>query len=359
MNESEDLTIKKVQELMKNGFQLIGKEIHLGKIGEKIVLNFARGNDEKTLEFKNYSVEFMRYISHIVFIHDEKYNLKTVFMDPNKYWGRTAFPTKWEGAKICISGYVFTDFEINFFKDKIKKGRGYISRLSFDMSLKSSEENRDFLFIDYREPLEFYLNEELKFTGYITVLSYSKSLSFVRVYCEDFSCLLDYQIINANFKLSKEHGGDLIALLCDLTELSYIEKSIDGFDPNEREFELIIQIQGLDIKDDLEIGKCLITSKLMETSFLRENAYINSNLRYARLNLFQNNFYDALNNGLKLIRGAISLINFRLKIPTYLKGYHYGNQKCEASIGNSIYCKDIKNKTEIIFQYPWIKSPNF
>jgi len=40
MNESEDLMIKKVQELMKNGFQLIGKEIHLGKIGEKIILNF-------------------------------------------------------------------------------------------------------------------------------------------------------------------------------------------------------------------------------------------------------------------------------------------------------------------------------
>jgi hypothetical protein len=57
---------------------------------------FARGNEERTMEFKNCSREFFNFINHLQFIRDTDSRKKLVYIDSNEYWRQAVMAGNFE-----------------------------------------------------------------------------------------------------------------------------------------------------------------------------------------------------------------------------------------------------------------------
>jgi len=344
----KDESIKKIYALYKKGFKIIEKRLQMEKNQDKYTIILAKGNEVKELEVSEVSDEFSYFWAQIQFVYDKNLRRIATLIEPNKYWSRTVIPQKIDDALIEISGYTFTKFEIL----DLPKEKTQNPLFRFNISL-ADEKNKKFLKVDFREPLSFYIENQLIFKGYITTLM--KGYDLLEVICQGLSGELIADKINISIRSKKERYLEFMAFLLDYFEKPY---HIDGLDTEERGYDVIIPIEGLNISDKLQIGDCFILDCLPTNDFLKENNFSQKG-NFAILSLNRVNFYDALIDGIKYIQGAIDLINFRIKIPTFLGYYHYFDQRVNIKLRNIAYIKDKKHEIELITKLPLNRTPEY
>ncbi|MBA7666967.1 hypothetical protein ES703_75052 [subsurface metagenome] len=215
------------------------------------------------------------------------------------------------------------------------------------------EKNKDFLKADFREPLSLYKEDKLIFRGYIITLM--KGYNFLEVICQGLSGELIADKINISIRTKNERYLEFMAFLLDYFEKPY---HIDGLDNEKRLFDIIIPIVGFNITDKLEIGDCNIRDQVPLNEFLKEQNFPQQG-NFAYLSLNRVGFYEALIDGIKYIQGAIDLINFKIKIPTFLGHYHYFDQRANVKIGDIVYIIDRKHTIELIFILPINQTPEY
>ncbi len=335
-----DPSVKESEELIKEGFQLIKIRYH--DDGKLITtLEYIKGDEKKVLEVKSCSEEFLDYV--------------------NSFWGHAKIPiNSLKNAKIEISGFIFTNFKITNFEQGYRKRQIY-TKFSFEIDLITSDENKDFLNIDYRDLIYLYIDDELKFSGYITIAKYLiPSYESFSVLCEDRSCKFDTEIINAEITIKKGiNSGDFIGFICRLSDVDIKPNSIINFHSEKREFELIIPVQGLSITNELQLGKCLISSKTPEIPIIKKSSSFNRFNNFAHLKIGRENYYEALMDGLKVIHTVVNFLSFRIKIPTFFESYDFRDQRSLVKLADIIYLKDSKHESELIIHLPWLKPRGF
>ena len=207
--------------------------------------------------------------------------------------------------------------------------------------------------VDFRESLSCYKQDKLIFKGYIITIM--KGFNYLQVNCQGLSGELIIDQINISIKSKNERSLEFMAFLLDYFEKPY---QIEGLDTEEREYDIIIPINGINISDKFGIGACNILNSLPKNEFFKEKNFPQKG-NFAYLTLNSVSFYDALINGLKYIQGAINLINFRIKIPTFLKYYHHFDQRSNIKIGDIIYIIDKNHEIELIFILPINQAPEY
>ncbi len=344
----KDESIKKIHDLYMVGFKIIGKEFTFQKNQEIRKITLARGNEKRELKFSESSNEIPSFWSQIQFVYDKNLRRIATLIEPNKYWSNTIIPQKFEDVLIKISGYSFTEFEIlTLPKENVQN-----PLLRFIISLEN-EKNKIFLNVDFREPLSFYIKNKLMFTGYITTLM--KGFNNLNIVCQGLSGEFIADKINVEIKTKNNRYKEFMALILDNLEIPH---HITGLDTKERSYDIIMPIIGLNISDKLRIGDCHIINKLPENEFLNKKSFPQKG-NFACLTLDRDSFYNALVDGMKFLQGAIDLINYRIKIPTFLGYYHYFDQRVNVKLGETVYLIDKKHKIELIIFLPITQSPDY
>ncbi|HEC38736.1 hypothetical protein LCGC14_1333390 [marine sediment metagenome] len=344
----KDESIKKIYDLYTKGFKIIGKQYSSNNKQEIRKTFFAKGDERRELVFSEATKEFSSFWAHIQFVYDKNLRRIPTLIEPNKYWSNSVIPQKFDDIIIEISGFSFSELLILTLPKKNVQN----PLLRFTISLEN-EKNKNFLNIDFREPLRFYKKNELIFTGYITTLM--KGFNTLNIICQGLSGEFIADKINIKIKAKKNRHLEFMAFLLDNSEMPH---HISGLDTEERLYDIITPIIGLNISDKLKIGDCYITNKLPENEFLVKNSFPNKG-NFACLSLKRNSFYNAFIDGLKFLQGTLDLINYRIKIPTFLGYYHYFDQRVSIKLGEIIYLKDRKHDVELIIYLPINQSPDY
>lgn len=343
-----DKSIKKIYDLYREGFEIISKELHFNRKQTNYKITLAKGNNTKKLEFSEVSREFSYFWAQIQFVYDTNFQRIPTLIEPNKYWKKTVIPQRFDNVLIEISGYSFTEFEILDLPEEKTQNPLFRFEISFVF-----EENKNFFKVDFREPLSFYKEDQLLFKGFIITLM--KGHNHLRVICQGLSGELIADKLNISIQSKNKRYLEFMAFLLDYFEKPY---QIEGLDTEERLFEIIIPLTGLNISDKLKIGDCYIRDTIPMNEFLNEQNFP-ENGNFAYLSLNRASFYDALIDGLKYIKGAIDLVNFKIKIPTFLDSYHYLDQRAEAKLRDFVYLIDKKHETELVFVLPINQVPEY
>lgn len=343
-----DASIKKVYNLYQKGYNIIGKGFEFDKTNSIYTISLAKGNDLINLNFSNFSKDFSRFWAEIQFVYDNNFRRIATLIEPNEYWGRIIEPKKIKDFFVKISGFIFNKVEILDLPEK--KSKNPLFR--FILSLKELE-NKNFLKVDFREPLVCYLNDEIIFSGYIaTIMKRYKSLEVI---CHGMLGDIMFDKINIAIKSKKKRFLEVLAFLLDYFEKAY---QISGLDTELRNFEILIPIFGINLSDKLKLGDCYIIEKPPNNEFLfRSNFPTDKN--YAFLNIKRKSFFDAFTDGLRYIDAAINLINYRIKIPSFLNYYHHIDQRVNVHTGDIIYIIDKKYDTELAINLPLNQKPEF
>ncbi len=132
-----------------------------------------------------------------------------------------------------------------------------------------------------------------------------------------------------------------------------------NFHPEKREFELIIPLQGLNITNKLQLGKCLISSKTPEIPIIKNSSSFIRFNNYVHLKIKGESYYEAFIDGLKVVETLVNLLSFRIKLPTFFESYDFRDQRSFVKVADILYLKDIKYDSELIIHLPWLKPTDF
>jgi len=354
----EDPDIRKIQDLLNDGYKITEKRFSHKNGLTTDELDFAKGNKTTKLTFRNPSKELSKYISSIQFAFDQNYRRIAIFVDPNEFYSDRNIlrPGKLENSYIEIGGGKFTEFEFLNLHRQVNTPSRF--RFSLDTSIK---ENHKFFEIDFRLTLKLYISNEIKFQGYIVTFltdGQNKRFNFI---CEDPMGLANLQKIGLiQSPLPKGYGSNVVAFLSDLMGLNYSTKSIQGLDDSQRDFLILVPIQNFDIGDSLDIGSVEITPSISDILFLSDKQIFHQFKSFAKVVVRkQNSIFSAIEIGLKMIESAINIINLRIRFPVFLHEYHYSNPKTAAKPTGFIYLKDVKYNAEIGFKKPWFENLPF
>ena len=351
LSPSDDPNIMQVQDFLKKDYQLVGFHINWNNKVTTISMDFVKGNDKQSKEFSDCSSEFQRYVSCFHYVRDENLRSKLIFIDPGIFYKNAIPPQRNLNGKIEISGYTFTDFFAYPVIHELDKS----SKFTFEIEVGDGK-NQQFELVDYREPLNLFIDNKIAFVGNIFAAAGSPDQKLLRIFCLGISSQLNASRINLELNVKRGCGMDIAALVLDMSQIQY---DIQDLHCNMRNFEVYIPIIGLTLSDRLLIGKVEFIQKLPSFPLLSKSQPFQKKTSYAHISLKCSKLYSALENALKFIQGAISLMNFRIKIPTFLNTYHLEDQNCCLRLGDVIYCQDVEYGTEIILNLPWLISPNF
>lgn len=252
---------------------------------------------------------------------------------------------------IEISGYKFTNFTFRGLTLRVNS----FSYFNFDINLDSCEENKQFLWIDLRNPIKLFINKEVKFNGYIKKIEHHKSSSNnLKVYCEDpFGPIGAPKINSLETQINMQKSGpDLIAFLADIGDFNYSKETIHGLNINKRPFLVTIPINNIVISSKVKLGKCIFHTGT-NSPFIKKSESFNVTEVFGSIIISKRTYYEAITTGRRLIQSAVNILNFRQNIPTIFPEVDYTKVKSGFSINNIIYMNDIANKAQIIVKIPW------
>ncbi len=270
----------------------------------------------------------------------------------------------WKGGfsniEIGVSGYKFTELVSATFIWKLEP---HNQTAAFNFIIDCNiENNKKLVFIDFRERIEVLVNGELRFGGLITSVKPHRSFknSYI-IECEDYSCIFDTEYVIANVGYNKGYLMDTAIFFLDLSSsgVYYTADSIKGIHLKNRKFEIIMPLKGLEITRNFQIGDCLITPKLPEINKIKGNKGFSSHKTFARLNLSRSKFSEAYIDGINLIEGVISFLNYKLKLPIFKEYYELKNNTILVEIGKFISIQDLDNGTIMVMPIPFKKPPLF
>ena len=326
------------QNLINDGF----KATKIQYINEKnftVKIEYSKKQIKKPIEFQNVSKEFIDYINNI--------------------WrfGKVKIESL-NNSIIVISGWSFSDIKLTVYEQEIID-QHIQSKFIFEIDRTKTEENKKFDLIDYREQIKLFIDEEIKFSGYISHITIpDPSAEIYLVHCEGFSSIMKTLKMDTSFKFKKGNSPDIFSLFFNLLELPIDMNSMKGLHNNDRSFLIIIPIRNLKITKPIKLGECRILNKLPEIEILKNSLFITQFDNYACLKLKRTNFFTAFNDGFRTIQNAISLINFRAKLPSFLETYDFFIQNSLISLSDVIFIKDEEQNSEIIIKLPFSKVPN-
>jgi hypothetical protein len=334
----EDPHIIQSQILINDGYK-VTKIQYINKVNLLIKLEYEKKDIKKSIEFQNFSKKFIDYI--------------------NKIWryGKVKIASL-DNSKVIISGWSFSDIKLTIFEQEFID-QHIQSKFIFEINRNKSEENKKFDLIDYREQIRLFIDNETKFSGYISHIDIpDPSSEMYLVHCEGFSCIMKTLKMDTTFKFQKGNSPDILSLFFNLLELPFDANSINGLHNNDRSFLIIIPISNLKITKSIKLGECFILNKLPEIEILKKSSFFTKFDNYACLRLKRTNFYTAFKDGFRTFQNAISLINFRAKLPSFLETYDYFIQNSLISLTDIIFIKDEELNSEIIIKLPFSKVPN-
>jgi len=334
----EDPHINQSQNLLNDGFR-VRKIQYINKTNFIIKVEYVKKNIKESIEFQDLSNKYIDYVNNI--------------------WrfGKVKI-TSLNGSKAIISGWSFSDIILTSFEQE-KINQGIQAKLVFEIDVNSTEENKKFYLIDYREQIRLYINDEIIFSGYISHIHIPDPSSGVyNVHCEGFSCIMNTLKMDATFKFQKGNSPDILSFFFNMLEIPYNMNSISGLHKKNRVFLIIIPIKNLKITKMIKLGECFILNKLPEIKSLTKSTSFTQFDNYACLRLKHTNFYEAFKDGIKSFQNAINLINLRAKIPSFLEIYDYIIQNSLISLADVLFIKDEEFHSEIITKLPFSKAPN-
>ncbi|KKN09840.1 hypothetical protein LCGC14_1042630 [marine sediment metagenome] len=303
----------------------------------------------------HYKIEYIKNNENRI-IEIEEISDKLV-EDVKKLYNIIIFPIQ-NNIDMRISGYNFTDIKLVKYENIIEEKKNR-NKLIFEIDPHSSSINEKFHRVDLRESIEIYTNKELLFSGFITFIRLKKApFKIFHVYCEDKFCILELSRIDDLFYYQKGSMDEIIKLHYDVKGFEILEDDL-VFCTNKRLFRIIIPLRGLNIREKLNLGKCLIVPDLSEIKLAEEFDFLKSFNCFSILDLNRTSFYEAYQDGTKMIRNAINLLNFRIKIPNYFDGYDYYDQNSAIDSADYIYIQDIENKSTVIISDINSKKPVF
>ena len=334
----EDPHIIQSQNLIIDGFK-VTKIQYINKVNLLIKIEYTKKDIKRSIEFLKFSKKFIDYINNI-------WRLGKVKIDTlNK-------PT------VIISGWSFSDIKLTVFEQEYIY-QSIQTNIIFEIDRNKSLENKKFDLIDYREQIKLIIDDEIKFSGYISHINIPYSTSEIYlVHCEGFSSIMKTLKMDTAFKFKKGNSPDILSLFFNLFELPFDMSSINGLHSNERSFLIITPISNLKITKSIKLGECRILNKLPEIEILKKSSFFTQFDNYACLRLKRNNFFTAFKDGFRTFQNVISLINFRAKIPSFLETYDFIIQNSLISLTDVIFIKDEELNSEIILKLPFSKVPN-
>lgn len=270
----------------------------------------------------------------------------------------------WKGdfsnIEIVISGNKFSELINAVFIWKLEPSNQTTAfRFVIDLNL---DQNKKFIFLDFREKIEVFFNGELKFGGLITAVKpHNKLNNIFYIECEDYSCVFDTEYIIADIGFNKGYLMDTAIFFLDLSNsgVYYTSNSIKGIHLEKRNFEIIMPLKGIEITRSFQIGDCMISPKLPEIAKIKNNKEFSSFKTFARLKLLRTKFSEAYTDGINLIEGIISFLNYQLKLPIFQEYYEFKNNSVLIEVGKFISVQDLNNSTIIVMPIPFKKSPLF
>lgn len=277
--------------------------------------------------------------------------------DIKKLYNINIFPI-YDNINMRISGYNFTDIKLIKYENIIEENKTQ-SKLIFEIDLNSNDINKNFYRVDFRESIELYNNKEFMFSGFITFIHLKNPpFKIFHVYCEDLFCILELSRIDDLFFYQNGSLNEFIKLHYDIKGFEILKDEL-VFQTNKRLFRVIIPLRGLNIRERLNIGKCLIIPDLSEIKLEENFDFLKSFNCFAILGLNRTSFNEAYQDGTKIIRTAINILNFRIKIPNYFDGYDYYDQNSTIELADYFYIQDFENKSTVIISNIDSKRPVF
>ncbi len=343
-----DPIVNDIQDLLKSGYKIISKQFKSSQNRELFSIKLCKGDEIKEFTNDNPTSDFKNLWLKIQFIDGFDLHPIAILIEPNEYWSKGIIPEENKNGKIIISGFEFTKFKIG----KLVNRRNTDPHFSFEID-PEHKENDNFHKIDYRDPIQYYVSENLEFTGYIA--SIKTGFKSYYIICKGLPSSLHIKL--SNFKIrspNKKYGSEIIKFLTDLVNM---KSNIQGISNQKRQFKIIIGIFNFLINSELKIGDCEIIHDFSDqTEFFNTEFSITHAIK---IELEGSSIYESLIEGLNKIHNAVNLINLRLKMPTFLKYYHYVDQDSMIFIDNFIYINDIQFKSELIIPWPLIPTPEF
>ncbi len=328
--------MKEIEEIIKKKYKI--RNIIYENISVPLFkIEYVKNNENKIIEIEE--------ISDII-VEDIK-----------KLYNINIFPIN-NNINMRISGYNFTDIKLVKHENIIEENK-IRGKLIFEIDPYSNNININFFRVDFRESIEIYTNKELLFSGFITFIRLKKApFKIFQVYCEDKFCILELSRIDDLFYYQNGSLNEIIKLYYDVKGFEILKDEL-LFHTNERLFRVIIPLRGLNIRERINIGKCLIVPDLSEIKLDEDFDFLQSFNCFAILGLNRTSFYEAYQDGTKIIRTAINLLNFRIKIPNYFDGYDYYNQNSAIELADYFYIQDSENKSTVIISDINSKKPVF
>ncbi len=330
--------MKELEEILQRNYK-INRIIYDNITVPLLKIEYVKNNENKIIEIEEISGKEIEEIK--------------------KLYGINIFPiNKKINVKVRISGYNFSDIKLINYENIIEENN-IRAKLVFEIDLNLNYNNKKFYRVDFRELIRMYINEKLLFRGFITFIRLEKApFKIFHVFCEDLRCILDLSRIDDLFFYQNGSLNEFMKLHYDIKGIE-ISKNELVFQTNERLFRVIIPIKGLNIRERLNLGKCLIVPDLSEINLINKFNFFNSFNCFAILNLSRSSFSEVFQDGAKIIRTAINLLNFRVKIPNYFDGYDYFDQNSTIELGDYFYIQDFENKSTVIISDIHSKRPTF
>ncbi len=330
--------MKELKEILQNKYK-INKFLYENISNPLFKIEFVKNNENKNIEIVEISDSMVEDIRKL-------YNIK-IFPIHNDI-----------NVRVNISGYDFNDIKlINY--DIIIEENNIRTKLIFEIDPNLNSLNKKFHRVDFRELIEIFVNEKLLFSGFITLIRLDKApFRIFHVYCEDLFCILELSKVDDLFFYQNGSLKEFIKLYYDVKGLEILANGLD-FKTNKRVFRIIIPLKGLNIREKLNLGKCLILPNLSELKLDSGFDFLNSFNCFAVLELKGTSLYEAYRDGAKIIRTAINILNFRIKIPNYFDGYDYYDQNSTVDLADYFYIQDFENESIVIISNINLKRPTF
>ena len=330
--------MKELKEILQNNYK-INKFIYDNISNPLFKIEYVKNNETKNIEIVETSEKLVEDIRKLYNI-----NIFTIHNSIN--------------VKVNISGYNFTDVKLIKYENIIE-GNEIRTKLIFEIDPNLNNLNKRFYGVDFRESIEIFISEKLIFSGFITHIRLDKApFSIFHVYCEDLFCILELSKVDDLFFYQNGSLKEFIKLYYDIKDLEILENGLD-VQTNKRVFRIIIPLKGLNIKEKLNLGKCIILPNLSELNLDDGSDFLNSFNCFVLLELKGTSFYEAYRNGSKIIRTAINILNFRIKIPNYFDGYDYYDQNSTVDLADYFYIQDFENNSTVIISDINSKRPTF
>lgn len=330
--------IKELEDILERNYE-INRVIYDNNTVPLIKIEYVKKNENKIIEIKEASDKIIEDIK-------QKYNIDV-------------FPiNKKVNINVRLSGYKFSDIKLLQY-EKIIEEKNIQNKIIFEIDPNLNNNNNNFYRVDFRELIELYINDTLFFHGFITFIHLKKApFKIFHVYCEDLHCIIDLSRVNDLFFYQNGSLNEFIKLYYDMRGIE-ISKNDLIFHANERLFRLIVPLKGLNIREKLNLGKCIIVPDLTEVNLDNNFDVLRAFDCFAILNLNGASLFEVYQNGVKIIRTTINLLNFRIKIPNYFDGYDYFDQNSTIEIGDYIYIEDFETKSSVIISEIHSKRPIF